>query len=77
MTDHIERARAILASGLEIDPSMIAEDASILPLDAWDSLGHIRVITALEEIVGRELPPDKVAEVISLPEIAAVLSENE
>lgn len=77
MTDHLERARAILAAGLEIDANAIAEDASIMTLEAWDSLGHIRIITALEEIVGRELPPEKVAEVISLPEIAAVLGEHE
>jgi acyl carrier protein len=67
------RAKALLASALEIDAASVPQDASITTLEAWDSLAHLRLVQALEKERGCELPPEHIFGIASLDDIAAVL----
>jgi acyl carrier protein len=68
-----DRAKALLATALEIDPAMLPSDASITTLEAWDSLAHLRLVQALEQELGRELPAEHIFGIASLDDVAAVL----
>jgi acyl carrier protein len=67
------RAKALLASALEIDAASVPADASIATLEAWDSLAHLRLVQALEKELGRELPAEHIFAIASLADVAAVL----
>ena len=67
------RAKALLASALEIDAASVPPDASIATLEAWDSLAHLRLVQALEKELGRELPAEHIFAIASLADVTAVL----
>jgi acyl carrier protein len=67
------RAKALLASALEIDAASVPQDASITTLEAWDSLAHLRLVQALEKELGRELPAEHIFAIASLEDVTAVL----
>lgn len=75
MTDTVAKAREIIADALEISTEEVDGDASIETLDAWTSLGHMRLILALEEKLGKQLDPAAIVEIANLEDVAAILSE--
>lgn len=54
-----------------ITPTMNADD-----IEAWDSLGHIRLCLALEEHFSVELDAETVAELSSIAEITQALNAS-
>lgn len=75
MTDTVAKAREIIADALEISADEVNGDASIDTLDAWTSLGHMRLILALEEALGKQLDPAAIVEIANLDDVAAILNE--
>ena len=69
-----ERARAAVADALELPAAEIPDEASIDTFPAWDSLAHIRVITRLEQVLGRSLEPGEIFSITDLASIAALLA---
>lgn len=67
-------ARALLAQALEIDLHMVADDAAVATLEAWDSLAHVRLIAVLEARLGRQLTPEEAVGIASLSDVAALLA---
>ncbi len=68
-------ARRLLAGALALPEDRIKPDASIDTLEAWDSLAHMRLVLAIEQELGRELAPDRIAGIGSLADIAAALGD--
>jgi acyl carrier protein len=68
-----DRAKALLATALEIDAAAVPSDASIASLEAWDSLAHLRLVQALEKELGHELPAEHIFAIATLADVAAVL----
>jgi len=68
-----DRAKALLATALEIDAAAVPPDASIATLEAWDSLAHLRLVQALEKELGHELPAEHIFAIATLADVAAVL----
>ena len=62
-------ARDVLAAALEVEAAELGPAPSIETLPAWDSLAHVRVVLAVEGVIGRELDPDAVAGLVSLAAI--------
>jgi acyl carrier protein len=73
VTGDLEHARQLLAGALELAPDKVPDSARLGVPEAWDSLGHMRLILALEAKLGRELDPDQVVGIESLSDIAALL----
>jgi len=76
MTDISTRARDLLADALELDPGEIEAEASIETVGAWTSLGHMRLVLALEQTLGRELDPAAIVEISSLKDIESLLQSS-
>lgn len=69
----LDRARALLAEAFRIDPSLIPDGARLGDFEQWDSLGHARMLLAVEEAIGRPLDPDEAVTAESLEAVAALL----
>ena len=70
----LTNAKDLLAGASQRQPEEIPDDASVSSFDGWDSLSHMRLIMAMEEKMGRELPPEAVVDIASLADVAKYLS---
>ena len=71
--DNLLAAKKILATALELDVPDIPDDAAIGNLYNWDSLAHLRLIKALEEHTGTQLPPETVVSIGNLKDVATII----
>ncbi len=69
MDSSITVARNLVARALECSVDGIGEDSSMENLDAWDSLGHMKIILEIEQTLGKEL---KTAEILSVETVRDV-----
>jgi len=69
----MDRAIEVLALALEVSPVEIPLDASIETYDRWDSLAHMRVVSAIEETLERSLETEEMLGVTDLAAIQKIL----
>jgi acyl carrier protein len=74
MSGDIELARSLVARALERPLDAIPPDADIGSVPAWDSLGHVRILLAIEEETGRPLHSETVATLRSVSDVARALA---
>ena len=55
--------RTLFAEVFEIAPDSVTDAASPESLDGWDSFGHMRLITTIEEQLGIILSMDQVLDI--------------
>ena len=55
--------RLLFADVFEIEADTVTDAASPETLDAWDSFGHMRLITTIEEKLGVTLSMDQVLDI--------------
>jgi acyl carrier protein len=67
-------ARNLLSSAFEISVEEIPTEVSLDSFDLWDSLGHLKVLMAVEEKLNRELTTEESIEIIDLESLENVLS---
>lgn len=68
-----EIVKQLLASALGVSVARIGDDAERGKLRGWDSIGHVNVITALEDHFAVKLDDAELLRMTSLPEIVTVL----
>lgn len=66
-------AKRLLAGAIDADHATIPEDARIGSFEHWDSLAHMRLLLAVEKLLGRQLDPEEVAAIESLEHIETLL----
>jgi len=59
------RVRAVIAEIMDIDPMDIDEDKRREEFDSWNSMNHLRLITAVESIFGVQLSMQEIGGVDS------------
>jgi acyl carrier protein len=64
----------LVAEVLYIDLSLVDDNSGPETIEAWDSLGHINIITAIEEEFDIEISPDEIAEITTVNDIKKILS---
>lgn len=74
MTDRRLFAIDMIARELGRDPGEVPADGTIATVPGWDSLGHIKILTALEARLGRILGPDEIAMIRGVVDIERILS---
>jgi acyl carrier protein len=70
-------AKKLLAEAIHADIAAIPDGARIGGFERWDSLAHLRLILALEEMIGRKLDPDEAVEIESLEDVATLLQRQD
>ena len=73
LTDDLKSAKEVLAGVLSIGESEIPDTAGIENLDSWTSIGHMRLIQALESRMGRKFATEEILEVVDLVSIQKLL----
>jgi acyl carrier protein len=63
------RLQELLADILDLPPATIDDDLAMKDVEAWDSLKHMELITAIEAAYGIELTFD---EIVSMQSVAAI-----
>lgn len=56
------------------DASELQDSTGPGEIDAWDSLGHVNIITAIEEEYEIEIDPDEILEIQSIGDIKKLLA---
>jgi acyl carrier protein len=59
------RLRQILSDILDIDPEKISDDFSRDDESGWDSMAHLRLVTAVEQAFGIKLTMKEIEEIRS------------
>ena len=54
----------------------IGEDTSLDTLEEWDSLNHLKLVLAIEDVFGVSLTEEESVEVLSYPLIVEVLKDH-
>lgn len=70
----LNRAKKIMASAFIIDPSDIDDGVTLGSIREWDSLGHMRLVVAIEESLGKTLDPHEVVSIRSLADVSRLLT---
>lgn len=74
--DLTDRIQALLVESLRVPPDQVTSELAFGDLPAWDSMGHMEVMMALEAQFGVEINADTIAALTSLPAISTYLQEN-
>ena len=67
--------RRIFAATLKVAPGAVAPDASPDSVAAWDSMGHMRLITAIESELAVKLTMEQVLAIDSFAALCRIVSE--
>ena len=71
------RIEGLISEVLYIDESLINDDSGPESIEVWDSLGHINIITAIEEDFDIELSPEEIIEITSVRDIKKLLTNKQ
>jgi acyl carrier protein len=74
--DAERRIKQVMAEVLEIDPAAIGEGFRREAVPAWDSLSHLRLVTALEEELGVRFTMKEVGEMERFEVIRRLVAER-
>jgi acyl carrier protein len=69
----LEAARRIIAEALALPTDLVPADGSMETMPEWDSIGHVRIVLALEAANGRPLPADAMVRAIDVASVADLL----
>lgn len=68
------RLQAVFREIFDDEELQLSESHDRESIEAWDSLGHIRLVSAMEEAFGVSFTLDEIEAMNSVPQIAAVLA---
>jgi acyl carrier protein len=71
-----ERLREILSEMLDLPPADIRPDLRRSEVDAWDSLNHLRLITAIESEFSTTFTMDQIADLQTPADLQRVIEEH-
>jgi acyl carrier protein len=68
--------RQIMAEMLDVDPEVITTAFGRDDAPLWDSLNHLRLVSALEEAFGIKMTMREVSEMVTFEQIRSVISRH-
>ena len=79
MVDHLSndprpQLQAVFQEVFDDDMLQATDELNRETLESWDSLGHIRLISAREEALGLSVTLEEIEAMTSVPQILAVLA---
>jgi len=74
--DLILQVQNLLAEAIQVPLELVTPDLAFGDLPQWDSLGHMEVMLKLEDQFGVAIDADRIARLISIPEICRFLQED-
>jgi len=71
-----EALENVVARCFELSSSEIDDHLAPADVPAWDSMGHLALVTELEAIYGVSLTPDEILGIASVGDIRTLLREH-
>ena len=75
--DLFDQLQEIVASALKVSPDEIQRTTSSDDLEAWDSLGHVHIMIAIESAFNIYMDVEDFAEMDGIPAMLEFLSTQE
>jgi acyl carrier protein len=72
-----KKVEEIFASTFGISPDQLSDSLSPDDVKGWDSLGHLRLVTALSEEVGCDFEVQEIMEMENLAKIKEIVATHE
>jgi len=69
----LDQARIILSNTLDIKVNDIDDKASMLDIENWDSLNHIKIVLEIEKEIHRKLSTEEIISIYDLESIGKIL----
>ena len=74
----LEQVRQTVAEVFFVDAAEVSAESSPESISAWDSIGHLNLILALEQKFGHTFDPEQIPQLTTIAAIAeAVSAHNE
>jgi acyl carrier protein len=70
-----EQLIKLIAETLDVQTNEINEDTAIGDIPAWDSLGHVAIINAVEQNLGIQFEPEVIMDVEDVSDIIAAVEK--
>ncbi|MAE66236.1 MAG: acyl carrier protein [Phycisphaeraceae bacterium] len=67
----VEQVKQTLADVFGLDAAQVSETSSMETIEAWDSMGHMNLVLALEQAFGIGIDPEEIPQLTSVGVIAA------
>lgn len=73
----VDQVRQTIAEVFLIDASEVTAESTAESIEAWDSIGHLNLILALEQQFGRSFDPEEVPKLTSVAKIAEAVAGDD
>ena len=74
--DTLEKVIEIIASTCEVDRSEVTGDSTVGDFPAWDSMGHLSILTNVEEAFDISFEPEEMMELEDVNDIVKAVEEK-
>ena len=74
--DTLEKIINIVASTCEVEASEVNGDSTVGDFPAWDSMGHLAILTAVEEEFDISFEPEEMMELEDVNDIVNAVEEK-
>jgi acyl carrier protein len=74
--DTFEKLREVISETLKVPPERVTLSTIDEDIASWDSLGHVNLMIAIEEVFGIFLEVEDFPELSSVPSILGYLSKH-
>ncbi|MBR5074881.1 MAG: acyl carrier protein [Bacteroidales bacterium] len=71
--DILEKVIEIVASVCEVDKAEVTEDSTVGDFPAWDSMGHLSILSQVEENFGISFEPEEMMELEDVSDIVKAI----
>ena len=74
--DTLEKVIEIVATTCEVDKSEVTENSTVGDFPAWDSMGHLAILNAVEEAFDISFEPEEMMELEDVKDIVAAVNQK-
>jgi acyl carrier protein len=74
--DSLARVQEIMRDVFDEDDIVLTLETTAQDVEVWDSLNHIRLIVAIEEDIGIQLPMERVNELRNVGDLVQLIDET-
>ncbi len=74
--DILEKVIGIVASTCDVDKSEVTEISMVGDFPAWDSMGHLAILNAVEEAFDISFEPEEMMEIEDVKDIVAAVNSK-
>lgn len=74
--DTLEKVIEIVATTCDVDKSEVTENSTVGDFPAWDSVGHLSILTNVEEAFDISFEPEEMMEIEDVKDIVEAVEEK-